>query len=488
MGNVQCLIATPRPHRSNGKSRSMTGCLQTNRIAGHFIAAAAVILSAFSVNADAPQLKVSENHRFLVYEDGHPFFYLGDTAWELFHLLDRAETETYLNDRAKKGFTVIEAVALAELGGLTQPNREGNLPLIDNDPAKPNEKYFAHIDWVVNQIALRGMFCGLVPTWGDKVNKKWGQGPEIFTPENARVYGEWLGKRYKNSPVLWILGGDRPIENDRHRLVYRALAEGLRAGDGRAHLITYHPSGGHSSTDYVNDELWLDFHTIQSGHSRRNKDGYAMLTHDRAMNPPRPVMDGEPCYEDHPVRSDKTKTQWFGEWDVRKLCYWALFAGAHGHTYGAHPIWQFWDGRSKPGADPRHSWMEALALPGASQVGYARRLMESRPFLTRIPDQTLIVSENPDGPAHVQATRDSEGSFAMVYSAAGNPFTLDLAELSPKKLKSWWFDPRTGEAKEAGEIQNDGRHEFIPPTHGDGCDWVLVLDDADRKFPPPAAK
>ena len=69
----------------------------------------------------APKLKVSENKRFLIQENGKPFFYLGDTAWELFHRLNREEADKYLEDRAKKGFTVIQAVALAELNGLNDP-------------------------------------------------------------------------------------------------------------------------------------------------------------------------------------------------------------------------------------------------------------------------------------------------------------------------------------------------------------------------------
>jgi len=433
----------------------------------------------------APRLKVSENKRFLVYEDGRPFFYLGDTAWELFHRLDREEAERYLKDRAAKGFTVIEAVVLAEFGGLTEPNRYGHLPLKDKDPTQPLEPYFADVDWVVNKAASLGLFIGLLPTWGDKVNKKWGQGPEIFTPETARIYGEWLGRRYKNAPIIWILGGDRPIETERHHLVYRAMAEGLRAGDGGTHLITYHPMGGHSSSEYVNDEPWLDFHQIQSGHSHRNKENYTMLARDLAKTPPRPVMDGEPCYEDHPVRSDKTKKQWFDDSDVRKLCYWGLFAGAHGHTYGCHPIWQFWDGKSKPCADPRRSWMEALSLPGAAQVGYARRLIESRPFLTRIPDQSLIASSNPGGAAHLQATRDSEGSYAMIYTPLRQAFTVRMNKLGGDKINAWWFNPRDGTATRIGEFSNRDEREFVPPAADNANDWVLVLDDAAKNFSTP---
>ena len=67
------------------------------------------------------RLKVSENRRFLVFEDGSPFFYLGDTGWELFHRLNKEESEKYLENRRSKGFTVIQAVVLAELDGLNVP-------------------------------------------------------------------------------------------------------------------------------------------------------------------------------------------------------------------------------------------------------------------------------------------------------------------------------------------------------------------------------
>src|SRR5688500_8547445 len=103
-----------------------------------------VLIFAFAVILPtalaAPKLKVSENKRFLLRENGKPFFYLGDTAWELFHRLNREEAEKYLEDRAKKGFTVIQAVALAELNGLNDPNPYGHKPLIDNDPTKPDLK------------------------------------------------------------------------------------------------------------------------------------------------------------------------------------------------------------------------------------------------------------------------------------------------------------------------------------------------------------
>jgi len=107
-----------------------------------------------SVDLSHGKLKVSENKHFLVFEDGTPFFYLGDTAWELLHRLSKSDAEKYLENRRLKGFTVIQTVVLAELDGLNDPNAEGERPLIDNNPLLPNEKYFQHIDWVIKKAIL----------------------------------------------------------------------------------------------------------------------------------------------------------------------------------------------------------------------------------------------------------------------------------------------------------------------------------------------
>ena len=108
-------------------------------------------------------LQVTPNRRFLQYADGTPFFYLGDTAWELFHRLTLAEADRYLSNRAAKGFTVIQAVALAELGGLDTPNANGDLPLHDADPSRPNEAYFRHVDAIVARANALGLVMGMLP-------------------------------------------------------------------------------------------------------------------------------------------------------------------------------------------------------------------------------------------------------------------------------------------------------------------------------------
>jgi hypothetical protein len=446
--------------------------------------------SAQAANA-LPKLKVSDNHRFLVTETGKPFFWLGDTAWELFHRLNREEAQRYLDNRAKNGYTLIQAVVLAELNGSTDPNPYGQLPLVGNDPTKPNEEYFKHVDWIVAQANARGMYIGMLPTWGDRWNKAWGAGPEFFTPENAAIYGEWLGRRYKDAGLVWILGGDRTVENDRHKEILRAMAAGVRKGDGGAHLITLHPTGGSGSAQWFHNEAWLDFNMRQNGHQAEFTGRYDQIRTDYDRTPVKPVLDGEPIYEDHPVSFDAKKFGHSIATDVRRPLYWDVFTGAFGHTYGHHSVWQMWTTNRNPINNPLMPWFEAIDQPGARQMQYGRRLLESRPFLTRVPDDSVIVTDRVAtsvpgaGRMRFVATRDQDGSYAMVYAPVGRAFKVRMDKISGSKVKAWWYNPRNGEATTIGTFPNTGEREFLPPNPGEHLDWVLVLDDALKRFPAP---
>lgn len=426
----------------------------------------------------AQNLKVSDNQRFIVNEDGTPFFWLGDTAWELFHRLDREEAEKYLKNRADKGFTVIQAVVLAELDGLNTPNPYGDTPLIDNDPTQPDEAYFEHVDFIVNKAEELGLVMGMLPTWGDKFNKRWGVGPEVFTPQNAYTYGEFLGRRYQDKPVVWILGGDRIPEEKEDFQIIRAMAKGLAAGDKGEHLITYHPMGGRNSSEFFHQDEWLDINMFQSGHGKKDIPNYKMTAGTYELTPVKPVLDGEPCYEDHPINW-KPENGWFDDTDVRQAAYWSMLAGAFGHTYGDHNIWQMWEPGREAVSSARTPWQQALDHPGSSQVGYMRQLFESRPFTTLQPDQTIF-NDNHSG-AHVQAARGD--GFLIIYLPENKSIDINMGKISGKKVAAWWFDPRTGDSVNIGELKNSGSYTFRTPNAQK--DWVLLIDDASRNFPSP---
>ncbi len=435
-------------------------------------------------------LRVSDNGRFLVHDDGRAFFWLGDTAWQLFHRLTREEAEEYLENRAAKRFTVIQAVVLAEHGGLTTPNANGDLAFEEGDIARPNEAYFRHIDAVVGKAASLGLHVGMLPTWGDKLPVPfWGEGPAGFlNPGNARAYGRFLGQRYAERPIVWILGGDRPPHGN--EATWLALIAGLKDGDGGRHLTTWHPMGQMHSSTWWHDADWLDFNMIQSGHTRFRAN-YLDIASDYSRLPPKPCLDGEPGYENHPSGFDPANG-YLDAADARRSAYWSLFAGAHGHTYGCNEVWQFYDRRRPPQGHPRLHWRQAIDLPGAFQMAHVRALMESRPLLSRIPDQGLILAGQRFGRWHVRCTRDGspgqdDATYVMAYFPAAADVEVATGRIAGETVRAWWFNPRTGCADAAGETPNVARLAVRPPTDVEGEDWVLVVDDAAKGYPPPGA-
>lgn len=431
-------------------------------------------------NYKMQSLKVFSNNRFLVYEDGKPFFYLGDTAWELFHRLTFEEAETYMEDRKSKGFTVLQAVVLAELDGINEPNAMGHVPMEDHDPSKLNENYFQDVDSFIQLAASKGLYIGLLPTWADKINKSsWGKGPEIFDINNVKAYGKFLGNRYKNQKnIIWILGGDRNPRDRKDVELWNSLAEGIAEGVGGYEkvLMTYHPQpkeNGGSST-WFHREKWLDFNMLQTGHC---KDGtnYNKITHDYNLQPTKPTIDGEPLYEDHPICFDWKKNGFSVADDVRKLAYWQVFAGAFGHTYGCHAIWQFYANGREPVNAPQRSWQEALNLPGAAQMGYLKKLMLSQSFLDRIPDQSLIIGNNPSTPEYCSATRALDGHYAFIYTPTGKNLEIRTSLLPGSSLIVKWYNPRNGTSTQTIKMVKKPEMAFKPPTQGGNNDWVLVL-------------
>lgn len=417
------------------------------------------------------RLKVSPNGRYFVDQDGKPFFYLGDTCWLLFQRLNHDEVDEYLKDRAAKGFTVIQAYVIR---GLDKRHPDGNSsllgepPFIDRDATKPNEAYFKNMDYVVNRANELGLVMGLVTSKSWHVNKT----PEqVFDEQNAYTFGKFLGARYKNNAVIWYPGGDSvPGKDD---AVWVAMAKGVRDGCDGTQLISYHGSGQTSSSTWYHKADWLNFNTIQSGHTFAS-DSYPFVTKDYAQAPAKPTVDMEPAYENHPTGAGKPRVD---AHKVRTQAYTAMLAGAAGHAYGSLDL--FWFYKDRDGPFPKNGfqhWRTALAYPGTAQMGALRRLFERYPWYKLAPDQSVLASEVGAGPWRLVAARAEDGSFAICYAPRGQSFQVRMDRLTREKVKARWYDPRDGSWREIGEFTNSGAHEFKPPSSGESDDWVLVLD------------
>jgi hypothetical protein len=463
----------------------------------------ALLVLAAALCSAAPSPRVAADSRSLEYPDGRPFLWLGDTAWELFHRLDDAATRHYLEHRARHGYTVIQAVLLAENDGLRTPNALGDLPLIDLDPTRPNEAYFRFVDRVVARAGELGLVMGLLPTWGDKVpNANPGAGPVVFNPANAEVYGRFLGTRYRDATVIWILGGDRNVDSPEALEIWRAMAKGIRAGDGGRHLISYHPRGEAASSYWLHHEPWLDLHLYQSGHGRRFQPVTRFARMQRDYRPAKPVVDAEPAYEDIAVRfweycdwnqpervpsgvlapdgriarPEHFAQGFFTAHDVRVHAYWNLLSGAAGYTYGNNALWQMW-APGVPIAIPcLVPWREALERPGSLQMMHVRRLFERFPIRTLEPDPSLIFGPNPEGPDWAASARSPDGSGALLYLPRGAAVTVNPAALRGREIRLSWYDPRTGGEHADRTVPLATPFEVRPPASGEGLDWVCILE------------
>ncbi len=449
-------------------------------------------------SARGMRLKVSSNCRYLTTASGAPFFYLGDTAWQLFRRLNHEEVEAYFRNRVAKGFTVIQAYVLR---GLKSLNLYGEQTLVDGDPARPNEAFFGNVDYIVNRANELGLVMGLVTNSGEHV-RKGRLDEQVFTESNAFAFGRFLGDRYRGNAVIWFLGGDRTPEG--FEAVWTALARGLKEGSEGLHLVSYHGPGpapgviNYSSSFWSHEADWLDFNAIQSSHAWGTLN-YEFITHDYNLTPVKPTIDMETRYENHPyVFSYTVGNRRIDAHQVREAAYWNMLAGAAGNGYGAWEVRQFFDA-DKPRlastdyaysatADPlaTMNWRDAMDCEGAFGMGHMRRLFELRPWHRMVPDQRIIAEGQGPLEDHIQSARAEDGSFAVAYSPFGNPFSVRMDKVSGANVAAHWYDPRNGTWQRIGEYANTGVQGFIPPSRGEQDDWVLVLDDTARGLPTPA--
>ncbi|WP_158827507.1 glycoside hydrolase family 140 protein [Mucilaginibacter lacusdianchii] len=460
----------------------------------YILIAAAITTYAFSWNnaQELEKLSVSANHRYFVSGNQKPFFWLGDTGWLLFSKLNREDAEKYLETRRQQGFNVIQVMVVHDI---KETNAYGDSALTNLDISRPKTTegsdaanaeqydYWDHIDWMIDRAAAKGLYLAMVPVWGSVVKSKAG-----ITSEKAKVYASFLANRYKNkSNVIWLNGGD--IAGTDSTRVWNTIGNVLHTEDGN-HLVTYHPRGRTTSSIWFHNEEWLDFNCFQSGHRtyaqdtskkdlKYGEDNWRYVKVDYNKQPVKPTLDAEPSYERIPHGlHDVTQPRWTAA-DVRRYAYWSIFAGACGYTYGNNDVMQMHKPTDKKSAyGSKEYWYQSINDPGALQMQYVKKLMLSRPYFERVPDQSLIAAgKQGKRYNYLMATRGEK--YAFVYTYTGRNINVNAAKLPGKRLKVSWFNPRTGAVTNAGVQTKAGVMNFNPPGEvANGNDWVLILDEA----------
>jgi hypothetical protein len=400
-----------------------------------------------AVSADKLSVRVSPNGRYFVNGRGEPFFWLADSSWTLFANYPKAAAEAFLTDRARRGFTVMQATLIwwgepnpanNDLSGNPPgPNCNGDLPW-EESPAHLNEKYFKHVDYLLNYARDLGLVVSLGLASGYHINNS-----RAINETNAYAFAYWLGSRYRNQPnILWSNGGDR--EPFGFEAVYEALAKGLRDGDGGSHLMTYHACGWRSSSYYYHNAPWLDFNAIQTWTNWPLI--YQAVSADYCMLPVKPVVLVEGAYEDGPEYPLGPITAHV----VRKQAWWAFTAGGF-FSYGQNQMW-----RMEPG------WTETFDTPGAQAMTIYKQIATSRPWWQMIPDQGLFASGVRSERSLNTALRTVDRSCAILYISEPGHVLVNLDRMANRIVRAAWVNPQTAVEMTAGEFATGNR---IPGTN-----------------------
>jgi hypothetical protein len=431
------------------------------------------IVGAGQQPAKIAQLRVSANRRYLVDQNGTPFLLQGDAAWSLIVAMSDAEVEQYLSNRREKGFNTV-LVELIEHRFAKKPpfNEAGDAPFATpGDFSTPNEKYFAHADWVIHKAAEYGMVVMLAPIYLGYIGTDEGWIEEIrkLEPEKCLAYGRYLGNRYKDfDNLIWVMGGDRNPETALEKV--NLIALGIRESDKR-HLFTAHCHPENSAVDRYDSGGWLDFNTTYTYQVVHQK-----LLGDYNRTYPWPFILIETSYEGEHNAS---------EVQIRRQAYWSVLCGGFGHVFGNNPIWHF----NGPTLFPTSlSWQQSMDLPGSVGMMHWGRLFRSRPWFDLVPDQKHEVVTGGlgefQGLDYLAAGRTPDGGTVIAYMPSKRTITVDVSKISGTEAHAWWFDPRTDKATAGGDFPTSGMREISPPAEGD---WVLVLDDASLNRPPPGS-
>jgi hypothetical protein len=432
--------------------------------------------------------------RNFITEDGRAFFYTGCTGWELFHKLTFAEARRYIDNRAAKGFNVIQAVAVAELDGLRVPSYEGkHLPFSNVDTLTVNDAYFDHVKCVIAYANTQGIYVALVPMWGSYFilpEKRDSQVKPIFTEQNVPPFVEYLAKKLSGLGVIWLLGGDRSYLEPSHRKIMRLMADGIRRINGNAQLISAHTQGGRSLHDMLQGADWLDFLTWQTGHMGEAYPAWWPIDLDYHRQT-LPVLNAEPCYESHPIMNEYSFTRAngvsrFTDVHVRRAAYWSVFAGGAGITYGCYALWQMRreeddaveipeSAASAYSGDTIPYWHQSLDYPGAFQIGILHRFIAQLPDTeTRVPANELLLSENPMGSSHVRVLKHPGGKWVAAYIPSKQKITLDVRCFGVAGFEIHWFNPIYGITnKMSSDITESLILNMTTPKNDQ--DWVLLL-------------
>jgi hypothetical protein len=153
-----------------------------------------------------------------------------------------------------------------------------------------------------------------------------------------------------------------------------------------------------------------------------------------------------------------------------------LSGGLAGHIYGANALW---GGDIEPEA-PVKMW-ESLAWRSGDQLQHLRTFAtsEGKRYQELVPNAEWV-TPNKSGPTNGNrgwafCARTPDKAFMLLYFEAGCPEASVRGLLPNGSYAGQWFDPRTGEWIDAGELAANQHSYLSLPPFPSGEDWGFKL-------------
>lgn len=423
-----------------------------------------------SLASAAFPLRKQSGQRCLVDQAGRPFLLHGEAAWTLLVQLTREEVDRYLEDRQRRGFNTL-LVDLLEvdlqaygISGANSPrNAYGEAPfVVPGDYTRPNEKYFAHVDWVLERAAERGFLVLLTPSYlgYEGGNQGWYRAMRDNGTERLRAYGRYLGARYRKlTNIVWVHGGDY---NPPERELMQAIIDGLRETNPDA-LHSFHGSRGTAARAFVGEgATWLDINNIYT-----DGNGVVAAARTEYTASSLPFILIEALYEgDAP---GKIKDKSVSEATVRAQAYQAMLSGACGQLMGNWQVFMF------------VHWEDTLDSLGARSMSHLRALLDALEWWRLKPIYDgFIVDGLGEGALRAVSAVTEDKKRAVVYVPELRDITLDVTSLIGPNIEARWIDPTNKHSiTVAGSLFRKMQHFKLRPPQNNSSgygDWMLVLE------------
>jgi len=434
-------------------------------------------------------LKTGDNNRFFAYNDGTPFFYLGDTHWLFVH--ERFNTSNVpgipsqfkytVDKRIEQGFTVYQSEAIQHPHGGTH----------DGDDEEPFCNFrdgfgaddlpgFENIDRKFQYIADKGLVHA-------NSTACWAKDPSDFPASYSGEYMEKLGRywvaRYGAYPVMWTIAQE--IDNDMYGAYnsttikkWHGLAQAMADNDPYNHPFSAHME--ETNNTIASNSSWgnLPFHTWWAAQWQENVTGYRTAIDFWYSLPTKPAVLYEGPYEGF----------WTDTKGARGAGYKAFQMGMLGYGYGANGVWNdlYDDATLDYGTDfemPQRylHWYEGANLPGAEQMIHFKQFYTSIDWWKLQPRFDDRYWASFSDVTHSMLATDGQKTFVVYFFGSGRATGTIRNLLNGCQYTAKWFDPRTGDYTDI-ETFTASNNEFSIPSRPTADDWVLLVQ-TDTEIP-----